>query len=420
MVPTFTYAPSSQIQSLTRTNTAYAWTGYGSGTTAGVPNGLNQLTSIGGTATSHDALGNLTLDPMTGKSFTYDSQSQLTAVSGGVTLIHDPLGRMVEYDTTVSTRLVYDGPGIAAEVSNPGGAIVHRYVRGDGLDEVLVDYAGSGTTARSWLHADERGSIVALSDDSGAMTSLNRYDEYGKPQSGNAGRFQYTGQAWLPEVGLYDYKARVYSPTLGRFLQTDPIGPAGGINLYAYVGNDPVNGTDPLGLCQDVAVYFIPGGDGHDTIVVTGACPGGPGGGGGENGSSSSEVQLKLENRNKQERQNKRDTSASHCAWVSAKRNAVSTIADGTGVALTIFAPEAKLAQLAAAGTGIVAAGATGDLVGLGNGIVGYHFMMADRASLKNVAGTVVKVGGAITGATALASDAYNSFKDYSDCTAGR
>ena len=47
-VPTFTYAPSSQIQSLTRTNTAYAWTGYGSGTTAGVPNGLNQLTSIGG------------------------------------------------------------------------------------------------------------------------------------------------------------------------------------------------------------------------------------------------------------------------------------------------------------------------------------------------------------------------------------
>ena len=58
---------------------------------------------------------------MTGKSFTYDSQSQLTAVSGGVTLIHDPLGRMVEYDTTVSTRLAYDGPGIAAEVSNPGG-----------------------------------------------------------------------------------------------------------------------------------------------------------------------------------------------------------------------------------------------------------------------------------------------------------
>ena len=213
---------------------------------------------------------------MTGKSFTYDSQSQLTAVSGGVTLIHDPLGRMVEYDTTVSTRLVYDGPGIAAEVSNPGGAIVHRYVRGDGLDEVLVDYAGSGTTARSWLHADERGSIVALSDDSGAMTSLNRYDEYGKPQSGNAGRFQYTGQAWLPEIGLYDYKARDYSPTLGRFLQTDPIGPTGGINLYAYVGNDPVNGTDPLGLVVPCTDW---GPDGHcDLFTVTGPRSGSFGG----------------------------------------------------------------------------------------------------------------------------------------------
>ena len=47
---------------------------------------------------------------------------------------------------------------------------------------------------------------------------------------------------------MYYYKNRIYSPTLGRFLQTDPIGTAGGINLYAYVGNDPVNATDPLGL----------------------------------------------------------------------------------------------------------------------------------------------------------------------------
>jgi len=180
-----------------------------------------------------------------------------------------------------TTRFAYDALALIGEY-NSSNALLRRYVHGPGVDEPLVWYEGSGTTDRRFLHADERGSVVAVTNSSGTTLNVSGYYEYGIPSSGNAGRFQYTGQTWLPELGMYYYKARIYSPTLGRFLQADPIGFVGGMNLYWYVGGDPVDFVDPLGLeskCIDASADITLCGQ-------RGASPGGFAGGGSVAGNS--------------------------------------------------------------------------------------------------------------------------------------
>jgi RHS repeat-associated protein len=249
----FAHSPASQIVLRTRSNDAYASnTAYDVSRNYAV-NGLNQYTAAGSATFAYDANGNLISDGT--HTYTYDVENRLVGRSGGVQLGYDPLGRLAWSTGSPNfTRFVYDGDALVAEYDYSGN-LVHRYVHGSdtGADDPLVWYDGG--TIR-YLHADHQGSIVATTNTAGALHAVNAYDPWGIPNAGNQGRFQYTGQAWLGELGMYHYKARIYSPTLGRFLQVDPVGYDDQVNLYAYAGNNPVSHTDPTGMrCDDDGKY---------------------------------------------------------------------------------------------------------------------------------------------------------------------
>jgi RHS repeat-associated protein len=214
-------------------------------------NALSQYTTAwNGAQLTYDRNGNLTSEGVW--TYSYDLDNRLkTAKRTGVeaTLGYDPEGRLVRLSYSgMDTNLLYDGQHLAAEY-DAAGAMKLRYVFGPGVDAPRVQYDGAGTGAKLFLYADQQGSIVSSANGTGATVDSVKYGPFGETTGSQPmSSFLYTGQYYVGRLGLYYYKARMYSPALGRFLQTDPVGYRDDLNWYAYVGNNPINFTDPTGM----------------------------------------------------------------------------------------------------------------------------------------------------------------------------
>ena len=251
----YQYNPARQLISRATSSASYQISIPQPGRQAYVPNTLNQYSSVAGNPISYDSNGNLKSHE--GWTYNYNGHNRLTSANKSGTALsldYDATGRL--NSSTVNgtkTTFLYDGDELVAEY-NASGTLLRRYVHGVGSDDPLVWFEGTGTASPKYLLADERGSIVSETNASGSVVQTHQYGPYGEPINSSTSRFRYTGQILIPGAELYHYKARVYHPKLGRFLQTDPIGYKGGMNWYAYVGNDPMNKVDPTGKVLDTII----------------------------------------------------------------------------------------------------------------------------------------------------------------------
>jgi RHS repeat-associated protein len=242
-----------------------------------VGNRLTQETATGTTTYAYDAGDQLTsaVDASGTTTYGYDlrgdqtsagvrtfafaltgKMSSTTAVGATTSYTYDGDGnRLQAASATDTTSYVWDGnnamPQLATE-SSAGGVAIRSYVYG--ADPISMNTAG----ATYYFHHDRLGSVVDVTSATGASEWAYSYDPFGKPRitskvdtAAPVNAIGYVGQLQDADTGLYDLRARMYDPGIGRFLSTDPLAskqtdPA--IELYDYALQDPINKYDLDGL----------------------------------------------------------------------------------------------------------------------------------------------------------------------------
>ena len=193
-------------------------------------------------------------------------ESSRSSGSASTSFTYGPLGnRISSTDINSDTTFhLYEGTNVIQD-RQQDGTLTREYVSGIGSKLAMIDHTDNGNKPAGeievlyYLH-DILGSVVALINAGGSVVERYYYNPYGetnitdstgiteRSESAFGNTYMWTGKQYDSENDLYHFPARSYSPSLGRWLQRDPLGYVDGLNLYEYVRSSPMNFVDPLGL----------------------------------------------------------------------------------------------------------------------------------------------------------------------------
>jgi RHS repeat-associated protein len=251
---------------------------------------------------TYDACNQVTV--RNGKAYTYDADGNLigdgSEFSAAYTLENRPSQITRKRDAVTETiQYTYDANGLRVRRAVVGGATIQFHYgpdsrllfTTDGAGNVTASYVWNGTVLAAvltgaaldadlrYVHLDRIGNVMALTDANGAITVKYNYQPSGfayretvPAGSVDTNLFTFVGGSGVQDEGggLFYMKNRYYDAITGRFLQRDPIGATGGMNLYAYAGNNPVNWIDPSGLEGEITLREVVGRQnyGEDSLMA--------------------------------------------------------------------------------------------------------------------------------------------------------
>ncbi len=237
----------------------------------------NRLVRFDGDTLIYDDAGNLVHRYRIGdptqfeQALAWNSIGQLDTVHtvrGGDTSVviygYDGFGRRA------SRRAILETGGAFTRFLHRRQQVVAEFDSAGNLGKTYTYYAGTdrphgmqlGSGVRYYFASDGKQQVTGIVDSSGVLVATYRYTPWGSLESATgslSNSIRFGGREYDAETGLYYNRARYYDPQIGRFISEDPIGPRGGVNLYAYGNNDPVNSRDPSGLCPIPANTCPPG-----------------------------------------------------------------------------------------------------------------------------------------------------------------